>query len=89
MPANIDPLHIDRVMNALPPEARLALNTMSEMQKRPAEDVLRDEIARYIDGKIPHVDIDAAMRTLQGGARQAGFLIGRLRRFARSMGSED
>ena len=47
--SNIEPHEVERVMQALPPEARLALNTMAELQRRPVEDVLRDEIARYID----------------------------------------
>ena len=36
--------NVDRVMQGLPPEARAALNVMSQMQQRPPEDVLRDEI---------------------------------------------
>ena len=39
---------VDRVMQALPPQARIALDVLSETQKRPVEDVLRDEIAKYI-----------------------------------------
>ena len=34
--------NVDRVMQGLPPEARAALNVMSQMQQRPPEDVLRD-----------------------------------------------
>ena len=41
--------NVDRVMQGLPPEARAALNVMSQMQQRPPEDVLRDEIKNYID----------------------------------------
>ena len=40
--------NVDRVMQGLPPEARAALNVMSQMQQRPPEDVLRDEIKNYI-----------------------------------------
>ncbi len=74
---------VDRVMQALPPEARAALKCMSEMQNRPVEDVLRDEIERYIAGKLPAIDIDFAMEQIKQTAHKAGFLIGRLRRFAR------
>ena len=42
--------NVDRVMQGLPPEARAALNVMSQMQQRPPEDVLRDEIKNYIEG---------------------------------------
>ncbi len=79
---------VDRVMRALPPEARIALQTMSEMQKRPAEDVLRDEIEHYVQGRIPAIDIDAAMRAVQATARQAGYWLGRLKRFAREQSEE-
>ena len=80
---------MDIAMRALPPQARIALETMARMQDRPAEDVLRDEIREYIAGKVPAIDIDAAMQGIKSTAYQAGFLIGRLRSFARRMGSED
>ncbi|MDR3897705.1 MAG: hypothetical protein Q3X95_00380 [Duodenibacillus sp.] len=86
---DIGPREVDLVMQQLPPEARVALNTMAELQKRPAEEVLRDEIREYIAGKVPAIDIDAAMQGIKSTAYQAGFLIGRLRSFARRMGSED
>ena len=44
--------NVDRVMQGLPPEARAALNVMSQMQQRPPEDVLRDEIKNYIEGRL-------------------------------------
>ncbi len=80
---------VDRVMAALPPEARFALNTMAELQKRPAEDVLRDEIADFIAGKVPHVDLEGAVATIRSNAYQAGYMLGRLRRFARSMTEDE
>ena len=86
--SHIESQEVERVMQALPPEARLALNTMAELQKRPVEDVLRDEIARYIEGKVPSIDIDSAMQGIKATAWQAGYFIGRLRSFARRM-SED
>ena len=52
------------------------------------EDVLRDEIAKYIEGRLPAVDIDGAMNALKATAYQAGFLIGRLRKFSREFGEE-
>ena len=77
---------VDRVMQALPPQARIALDVLSETQKRPVEDVLRDEIAKYIEGRLPAVDIDGAMNAIKATAYQAGFLIGRLRKFSREFG---
>jgi len=74
---------VDRVMQTLPPEARVALKFMSEAQKRPVEDVLRDEIQNYIAGRLPAIDIDFAMQQIKATAHRAGYLIGRLRRFAR------
>ena len=79
---------VDRVMQALPPQARIALDVLSETQKRPVEDVLRDEIAKYIEGRLPAIDIDGAMNTIKATAYQAGFLIGRLRKFSREFGEE-
>ena len=79
---------VDRVMQALPPQARIALDVLSETQKRPVEDVLRDEIAKYIEGRLPAVDIDGAMKALKATAYQAGFLIGRRRKFSREFGDE-
>lgn len=79
---------VDRVMQALPPEARLALNTMAQLQNRSVEDVLRDEIANYIAGKIPHVDLEGAVSTIRDTAYQAGYMIGKLRSFARRMSDE-
>lgn len=80
---------VNRVMAALPPEARLALNTMAQLQNRSVEDVLREEIANYIAGKIPHVDLDGAMSTIKSTAYQAGFMLGRLRRFAREFADDE
>ncbi len=80
---------VDRVMQALPPQARIALDVLSESQNRPVEDVLRDEIAKYIEGRLPAVDIEGAMSALKATAYQAGYLIGRLRRFSREFGADD
>ena len=51
-------------MQGLPPEARAALNVMSQMQQRPPEDVLRDEIKNYIEGRLPRIDIEGAIKAL-------------------------
>lgn len=89
MAFNVSEHEVDRVMQALPPEARLALNTMAQLQNRSVEDVLRDEIANYIAGKIPHVDLEGAVSTIKSTAYQAGYMLGRLRRFARDMTDDD
>lgn len=57
--------NVDRVMQGLPPEARAALNVMSQMQQRPPEDVLRDEIKNYIEGRLPRIDIEGAIKALR------------------------
>lgn len=79
---------VDKVMQGLPPEARTALNVMSEMQKRPPEDVLRDEIQKYIAGKIPAIDIEGATRAIKERAYQAGYIVGSLRKIASRWNSE-
>lgn len=80
---------VERVMERLSPEARFALHTLSEMQKRSPEDVLRDEIKNYIEGKLPAIDIDAVMRSLKDTAYRAGYIIGSVRKFARRWNNED
>ena len=80
--------NVDRVMRGLPPEARTALNLMSEMQKRPPEDVLRDEIQKYIAGRLPSIDIEGAVRALKDRAYQAGYIVGSLRKIASRWGQE-
>ena len=72
--------NVDRVMQGLPPEARAALNVMSQMQQRPPEDVLRDEIKNYIEGRLPRIDIEGAIKALQSRSYQAGYIIGSLRK---------
>ena len=67
-------------MQGLPPEARAALNVMSQMQQRPPEDVLRDEIKNYIEGRLPRIDIEGAIKALQARSYQAGYIVGSLRR---------
>ena len=86
-PQNLSSEELEIAMRALPPQARIALETMAQMQKRPAEDVLR-EIRQYIAGRLPIVNIDAAIEAIQATAHTAGYLIGRLRRFAREMNNE-
>jgi hypothetical protein len=80
---------VNEVMNRLAPEARIALETMAEMQKRPPEDVLRDEIQKYIAGKLPAIDIDAIMQNVKTTAYQAGYIFGSIRNFARKMQSRE
>lgn len=75
-------------MRALPPQARIALETAAQLQNRTAEEVLREEIRNYITGRLPIVNIDAAIQAIQATAHTAGYLIGRLRRFAREMNEE-
>lgn len=87
-PKNLSAEELEIAMRALPPQARIALETMAQMQNRPAEDVLRDEIRQYIAGRLPIVNIDAAIEAIQATAHTAGYLIGRLRRFAREMNNE-
>ena len=59
-------------MQGLPPEARAALNVMSQMQQRPPEDVLRDEIKNYIEGRLPRMTSRAPSRRCRlGPIRQA------------------
>ena len=78
--------NVDRVMQGLPPEARAALNVMSQMQQRPPEDVLRDEIKNYIEGRLPRIDIEGAIKALR--SYQAGYIVGSLRKFARNWNRE-
>ncbi len=87
-PNNLSSQELDMAMRALPPQARIALETAAQLQNRPAEEVLREEIRNYITGRLPIVNIDAAIQAIQATAHTAGYLIGRLRRFAREMNEE-
>lgn len=80
----LNPLDVVRVFNALSPQARTILDILAKAQKRSPEEVLRDEIRTYVAGNVPQVDIDSAMRSLQSGAYQAGWFVGRLRRLVSS-----
>lgn len=80
--------NVDKVMLGLPPQARTALDVMSEMQKRPPEDVLRDEIQKYIAGRLPSIDIEGAIRVVKDRAYQAGYIVGSLRKIASRWGRE-
>ena len=87
-PNNLSSQELDMAMRALSPQARIALETAAQLQNRPAEEVLREEIRNYITGRLPIVNIDAAIQAIQATAHTAGYLIGRLRRFAREMNEE-
>ena len=80
---------VDKVMQGLPPQARTALNVMAEMQKRPPEDVLRDEIRNYIAGRLPAIDLEGAVKAIQERSYQAGYLVGSLRKFVSNWNRED
>lgn len=80
---------VDKVMQDLPPQARTALNVMAEMQKRPPEDVLRDEIRNYIAGRLPAIDLEGAVKAIQERSYQAGYLVGSLRKFVSNWNRED
>ncbi len=73
----------------VPPQARTALNVMAEMQKRPPEDVLRDEIRNYIAGRLPAIDLEGAVKAIQERSYQAGYLVGSLRKFVSNWNRED
>lgn len=80
---------VDKVMQGLPPQARTALNVMAKMQKRPPEDVLRDEIRNYIAGRLPAIDLEGAVKAIQERSYQAGYLVGSLRKFVSNWNRED
>ena len=80
---------VDKVMQGLPPQARTALNVMAELQKRPPEDVLRDEIRNYIAGRLPAIDLEGAFKAIQERSYQAGYLVGSLRKFVSNWNRED
>lgn len=80
---------VDKVMQGLPPQARTALNVMAELQKRPPEDVLRDEIRNYIAGRLPAIDLEGAVKAIQERSYQAGYLVGSLRKFISNWNRED
>ena len=80
---------VDKIMQGLPPQARTALNVMAEMQKRPPEDVLRDEIRNYIAGRLPAIDLEGAVKAIQERSYQAGYLVGSLRKFVSNWNRED
>lgn len=80
---------VNKVMQGLPPQARTALNVMAEMQKRPPEDVLRDEIRNYIAGRLPAIDLEGAVKAIQERSYQAGYLVGSLRKFVSNWNRED
>lgn len=80
---------VDKVMQGLPPQARTALNVMAELQKRPPEDVLRDEIRNYIAGRLPAIDLEGAVKAIQERSYQAGYLVGSLRKFVSNWNRED
>ncbi|MCF0253081.1 MAG: hypothetical protein HUK26_01945 [Duodenibacillus sp.] len=83
------PIDVEQVMRRLSPQASAALRIMAASQERAPEDVLRDEIRAYIAGRMPAIDIDAAMAAVKDNARRAGWLIGRLRRLQRRFGEDD
>lgn len=89
MPSNISDEDVQRVMEHLSPQARVALDTLSQAQHRPVQDVLRDEIRTYIAGRLPYIDIDGAMKAIKVTAYKAGWLLGRLKRFAREQGADN
>ena len=72
---------VNQVMQGLPPQAKTALNIMAEMQNRPAEDVLRDEIKKYIEGRLPSIDVEGAIKALQARSYQAGYIVGSIKKF--------
>lgn len=78
---------VEQVMSRLPPQTRTALHVMSEMQNREPEDVLRDEIKKYIEGRIPAIDLEGIVHGIKDKAYTAGYLVGSLRKFARNWNS--
>ena len=75
---------VEQVMSRLPPQARTALHVMSEMQNREPEDVLRDEIKKYIEGRIHAIDLEGIVHGIKYKAYTACYLFGSLRKFSRN-----
>ncbi len=79
---------VDLIMSRLSPEARATLSVLAQMQDREPEDVLRDEIQKYVRGRVPAIDLEGVTQYIKARSYSAGFLFGRLRRFTRRIREE-
>ena len=83
LPKNLDDAAMDRLMRGLSPDALRALHAVSEMRNRPPEDVLRDEIRRYIEDKLPPVDVAGIIHAMADRFYQLGYFCGTAKRLLR------
>lgn len=80
--------NVNRIMAGLSPEARHALEVMSQMKNSTPEDVLREEIKRYIAGRIPSIDIEGALSLVKQRAYQAGYIFGCIKKITNRWGRD-
>ena len=72
---------IFEVLDRLSPEARFMLDLLAKSQKRSPEEVLEDEIKKYISGQMPSIDLESITKSLQNTAYQTGYWIGSIKNF--------
>ncbi len=74
---------LGRIMRGLSPDAMRALRAVSEMRRRSPEDVLRDELRKYIADRLPLVDVEGIIRAMAGRFYEAGYFCGTVKRWLR------
>ena len=82
MPLN--PAQIALLMARLPAARQQALEFLAKTMGKTPQDVFEECLREYIGGRVPQVDVSAALSTTKNVMYNFGFAFGRIRSLARA-----
>lgn len=82
MPLN--PAQIALLMARLPAASQQALEFLAKTKGKTPQEVFEECLREYIAGRVPQVDVSAALSTTKNVMYNFGFAFGRIRSLARA-----
>ncbi|MCI5850642.1 MAG: hypothetical protein MR009_03690 [Sutterellaceae bacterium] len=80
----LNPAQIALLMARLPEASQRAIDFLAKTKGKTPEEVFQECLREYIAGRIPQVDVSAALDTTHTVMYNAGFAFGRIRSLARA-----
>ena len=85
----LNPLQIAMLMSKLPEASREAIRLLAKTKGKTPQEVFEECLREYLAGRIPQVDVSAALGTAHEVLYNLGYAFGRLRSIARNWPSGD
>ncbi len=79
----LNPVQFAILMSKLPAASRQAVNFLAKTKGKTPQEVLEECLREYIAGRVPQVDVSAALSAARGVMHNLGYAFGSLRNLAR------